>query len=204
MTNFDLRALTGQRSIHSRIMANRLRWLGHMMRMPEDRAPKKMLFARLEGVRPQGGTRQRWKDLVGADLRWTDMGEQWSERAQHRDQWFASTERAVDRREKEQDEKERAEYRLKKEGAGLQCPHCDYNKSTTELGLKVHCGHCHPGLPWNKAVPDSDSDDEAAPPPPIPSGPSRHVCPHCGKDCNSGGGLSSHLRWLTCQRAKKP
>ena len=77
-TNFDLRKLTDQQTIESKIMTNRLRWLGHVMRMPEERMPKRMIFTRLPTVRPQGGTRQRWKDCVQHDLRAMGLEDGWS------------------------------------------------------------------------------------------------------------------------------
>ena len=51
-TNFNLRKLTGQQSIGAMIMNNRLRWLGHVVRMDE-RMPKRIMFGKLQTVRPQ-------------------------------------------------------------------------------------------------------------------------------------------------------
>ena len=49
--------------------ARRLRWLGHLSRMEDDRLPKKMLFGWLPQCRPEHGTKLRWKDRVRQDLK---------------------------------------------------------------------------------------------------------------------------------------
>jgi hypothetical protein len=72
-TNFALRKLTGQQSIQTMIMNNRLRWLGHVARMSEERMPKRMMFGKLQTVRPQGGAKQRWKDCVQQDLKFMGL-----------------------------------------------------------------------------------------------------------------------------------
>jgi len=85
-TNFDLRKLTCQQTIQSMMMNNRLRWLGHVMRMQDERMPKRMMFARLQTTRPAGGTPQRWKDCVQHDLRFMGLEDGWSHLAQQRDE----------------------------------------------------------------------------------------------------------------------
>ena len=39
-------------SVESQLQGKRLRWLGHVFRMPNDRLPKKLLFGEVKGVRP--------------------------------------------------------------------------------------------------------------------------------------------------------
>jgi hypothetical protein len=39
------------------VKLRRLEWAGHVMRMPEERIPRKVVMGRLEGVRPIGGPR---------------------------------------------------------------------------------------------------------------------------------------------------
>ena len=39
-------------SVESQLQSKRLRWLGHMFRMPDDRLPKKPLFGQVKGRRP--------------------------------------------------------------------------------------------------------------------------------------------------------
>jgi hypothetical protein len=46
----------------------RLKWYGHVMRMADDRIPKKMLEMKLRGRRPTGRPRTRWMDQVKRDM----------------------------------------------------------------------------------------------------------------------------------------
>ena len=41
-------------SVESQLQGKRLRWLGHVFRMPNDRLPKKLLFGKVKGLRPPG------------------------------------------------------------------------------------------------------------------------------------------------------
>ena len=47
----------------------RLRWLGHVGRMTDDRLPKQILFGELLSTRPFHGPKLRWRDVVQRDLR---------------------------------------------------------------------------------------------------------------------------------------
>ena len=213
-TNFDLRKLTGQRTIESTIMANRLRWLGHVMRMPEERMPKRMMFARLQTTRPAGGAKQRWKDCVQHDLRAMGVEDGWSTLAQQRDKWHSATEKANSKWEAERNGKEKETYEQKKTGIKVKCPHCPY-LAKNERGLKLHFGHMHKFVAdLSEDSDDDEEDDDDDPPAPRSSGSSststtataattsKYICSTCGKDCSTGSGLSSHLRHSkTCKTA---
>ena len=213
-TNFDLRKLTGQRTIESTIMANRLRWLGHVMRMPEERMPKRMMFARLQTTRPAGGAKQRWKDCVQHDLRAMGVEDGWSTLAQQRDEWHSATEKANSKWEAERNAKEKETYEQKKTGIKVKCPHCPY-LAKNERGLKLHFGHMHKFVAdLSEDSDDDEEDDDDDPPAPRSSGSSststtataattsKYICSTCGKDCSTGSGLSSHLRHSkTCKTA---
>ena len=54
--------------IEDKLMAYRLRWLGHLERMEEERLPKKLLFGQLVKKRPCHETKKRWRDGVKLDL----------------------------------------------------------------------------------------------------------------------------------------
>ncbi len=41
-------------SVESQLQGKRLRWLGHVFRMPNNRLPKKLLFGEVKGLRPPG------------------------------------------------------------------------------------------------------------------------------------------------------
>jgi hypothetical protein len=64
----------------------RLRWLGHMERMSDDRSTKMLYSNKPEGLRLVGRPRKRWLDEVEQD--WKQMGVRgWRRRAQNRDEW---------------------------------------------------------------------------------------------------------------------
>ena len=51
-------------SVESQLQGKRLRWLGHVFRMPNDRLPKKLLFGEVKGLRPPGRPRSRFNDVA--------------------------------------------------------------------------------------------------------------------------------------------
>ena len=54
--------------VDKEIQYRRLRWLGHVGRMADDRLPKRLLFSQVSGQRPVGRPRLMWNDLARADL----------------------------------------------------------------------------------------------------------------------------------------
>ena len=182
--------------------------------------PKRMMFAKLQTARPAGGTKQRWKDCVQHDLRFMGLEEGWSEVAQQRDKWHSATKEAGTKWEKEKNAQEQAAYEQKKAGIGVKCPHCEF-VAKNEKGLKSHVGQKHPKwnyYPEDSSSSDSEEEEEEAPgkgkkktastsaPTSLSSSSSssssKYVCLQCGKDCTSGSGLSSHLRWnAVCKAA---
>ena len=56
-------------SLEGITLKSRLRWLGHVARMNEDRTPKQHLFGWLPKTRPTHSPRLRWRDKVKQDLR---------------------------------------------------------------------------------------------------------------------------------------
>jgi hypothetical protein len=51
------------------IKSRRMRWVGHVARVGEERGAYKSLVGRREERRPLGRPRQRWKDNIKRDLR---------------------------------------------------------------------------------------------------------------------------------------
>ncbi|KAJ4445683.1 hypothetical protein ANN_12368 [Periplaneta americana] len=68
-TNKELMELYGEPSIVSFIKKGRLRWLGHLERVPEGRLPKRALYGHPGGLRKRGRPRLRWLQDVEDDLR---------------------------------------------------------------------------------------------------------------------------------------
>ncbi len=54
-------------SVAFQLQGKRLRWLGHVSRMPNDRLPKKLLFGEVKGLRPPGRPRSSLNDVAIRD-----------------------------------------------------------------------------------------------------------------------------------------
>ena len=70
------------------VREHRLRWLGHVARMSDDRTPKCVLFGELPSTRPQHGPKKRWRDCVVGDLSSCNVPlSSWMESAMDRPAW---------------------------------------------------------------------------------------------------------------------
>src|SRR6201996_3012368 len=67
--NIELVEIFGRENIVSVIKSARLMWLGHVMRMSDNRVAKKVFVNNVEGTRPRGRPRKRWIDCVESDLK---------------------------------------------------------------------------------------------------------------------------------------
>ena len=70
------------------VMEQRLRWLGHLGRMSNDRLPKIVLFGELHRARPRHGTKRRWRDVARSDVEAIGASDRWFELCQDRKNWF--------------------------------------------------------------------------------------------------------------------
>jgi hypothetical protein len=68
------------------IKIRRLEWLGHVIRMKENRSVKKILEGKLEGRRGKGRPRLRWINGVEDDLRKLGV-KRWRMKALNREEW---------------------------------------------------------------------------------------------------------------------
>jgi len=70
------------------IESRRARWAGHVARFGERRGVYRVLVGKLEGRRPLGRPRRRWKDNIKMDLQEAGCGAMdWIELAWDRDRW---------------------------------------------------------------------------------------------------------------------
>jgi hypothetical protein len=69
------------------IKLRRMRWAGYVARMGEKRNAYRILVRMPERKRPLGRPRRRWVDNIKLDLR--EIGWDWIDLAQDRDQWRA-------------------------------------------------------------------------------------------------------------------
>jgi hypothetical protein len=77
-------------NIISQIKSRRMRWVGHVARMGEERNVYRVLVGKPEGKRPFRRPRRRWEDGIRKDLREPGQGSvDWIQLAQDRDRWRA-------------------------------------------------------------------------------------------------------------------
>ena len=85
-TNEETYELYGEKTIVAEVKSARLRWLGHIERMPEERGVKKVYRQKPEGRRLPGRPRKRWLDCVEEDLK--ELGVRgWRRKALDREEW---------------------------------------------------------------------------------------------------------------------
>ena len=84
--------------IVGKIVKSRMKWAGHMVRMKDDKLPKRSETKKQEGSRKRGRPQLRCEDCVKRDLRKAEEKDKWSEMANNRDQWKQITQVAVLRR----------------------------------------------------------------------------------------------------------
>ena len=114
------------------LIKSRLRWAGHIVRMPDHRPPKKLLFGELqEGKRFRSVPNKRFKDSLKASLKtFTIDQNSWEAEAQDRCGWRAAIYEGTKRSEASRTHAAEQRRQAKKESAKssaaatLPCPHC--------------------------------------------------------------------------------
>ena len=51
----------------------RLKWLGHLARMPDERLPNRVLFGHMDGCGVRGRSQKQWVDNVSEDLQFAEL-----------------------------------------------------------------------------------------------------------------------------------
>jgi hypothetical protein len=72
--NDELYDLYSSPNIVRVIKSRRIRWVGHVARMREDRGVYRVLVGKPEGKRPLGSPRRRWEDNIRMDLQEVGCG----------------------------------------------------------------------------------------------------------------------------------
>ena len=85
-TNLELMTKYRSQNIVNIIKVRRLEWLGHVVRMDETRAVKKLFEEKIEGRRGRGRPRLRWIDDVEEDIRKLGV-KRWRRKALDREEW---------------------------------------------------------------------------------------------------------------------
>jgi hypothetical protein len=92
-TNRELEELSKEENIVKWIKGQRIRWLGHLERMEEDRMPKKIFTQEMEGTRRKGRSRKGWREEVERDLQVLGV-RRWRELVMDRDKWRGTVHQA--------------------------------------------------------------------------------------------------------------
>ena len=138
----------GMESIHAMLMRSQLRWAGHVVRMPDERLPKQLLYGELcAGKRSRGGQKKRFKDTLKVSLKRCGFDHNaWEELASDRPAWRSKVRSGVTEYEKECIQNAMEKRRLRKKRAqkppspGQQlhpCPHCS-RLFRAQIGLRSH------------------------------------------------------------------
>jgi len=85
-TNRELEEMSKGENVVKWIKGQRIRWLGHLARMEEDRMPKNTFTQEMEGTRRRGRPRKRWKEEVERDLQVQGVT-RWRELVADRKKW---------------------------------------------------------------------------------------------------------------------
>ena len=71
------------------LVQSRLCWLGHVMRMSDNRLPKQLLFGKLLTSRPFYGPKLHWRDVVLRDIGRMGLDAlNWYNIAQDQTKWY--------------------------------------------------------------------------------------------------------------------
>lgn len=84
--NREVQELYGQPDLVVKIKQGRIRWAGHVQRMPETQTVKKVFIGKPDGRRRRGRPRKRWIEDVEEDLRKLGI-KGWRRKAEDRGEW---------------------------------------------------------------------------------------------------------------------
>ncbi len=99
--------MTKQQRISSILTQCRLRFLGHLSRMSEERLPKQLLAsAPVRHKHTARGQKRRWSYLVMNDLKQCNLSKSWRKQAQEHDSWRATIKRKVELLNKQAEDQE--------------------------------------------------------------------------------------------------
>ena len=99
VTNVEVLQKCNIPGIESFLIKNQLRWVGHVVRMPEDRAPKKLLYGELtKAPRKVGRPLLRFKDKLKNNLKALNFDlNSWENLSKNRTEWRTTCHASVSR-----------------------------------------------------------------------------------------------------------
>ena len=146
VSNLQVLDMAESTSIEAMILKSRLRWVGHVICMEDNRLPKQLMFGELaSGKRKQGRTLKRFKDCVKASISHEEItAKELGPRAHDRTEWRALTRHAMDtfeERRRTQIEEARERRKASADAPGnpglFLCPHCP-RTCKSRIGLHSH------------------------------------------------------------------
>ena len=134
-------------SIFTLLGRNQLRWAGHLVRMSDNRLPKRMFYGELAtGKRSVGGQFKRFKDTLKVTLKNFDLDtDTWERDALDRDSWRGKItggaklfeEGRIKMAQKRREERKKKKSTLAPHNTDLICPICSRN-FLAQIGLSSH------------------------------------------------------------------
>jgi len=150
VTNVEVLTRANIPSLFTLLQQRRLRWLGHVHRMPDGRIPKDLLYGELAtGKRAKGRPQLRFKDVCKRDMKALDIDpERWEELADDRDRWRRDLCRGLQRGEvklRQAAEEKRARRKNSQQttpgDSVFKCSHCNRD-CHSRVGLYSHNRRC--------------------------------------------------------------
>ena len=133
-------------SIFCLLRKAQVRWAGHVVRMPENRLPKKLFYGELaEGKRSPGGQKKRFKDTLKVSLKSFDIKpDTWETQALNRPAWRSCVSKGATAYEKRRIAEAQSKRELRKSRANSEpstaehlCPTCG-RAFRARIGLISH------------------------------------------------------------------
>ena len=156
VTNEEVLERTGMHSVYALLQQRRLRWLGHVSRMPDKRIPKDLLYGELQlGARNRGRPIQRYKDVAKRDMTNCNIDpQQWEVAASFRSCWKLTVKEGLHiseekRKEKAKEARQRRKQKQKDRDTNTDqtgsvkytCSTCG-RKCKSQIELFSHSGKC--------------------------------------------------------------
>lgn len=140
-TNISILEEANTTSMEAKIVRHQLRWAGHIVRMPDTRLPKKIMYSELKnGQRNDGGQHKRYKDVLKCNLKKCQIDTiNWETAAKGRPKWRRIVYSGVEHLEKSRRKLEAERRNRRKERATAR----DGVPAQPSVATTNVCCHCN-------------------------------------------------------------